>query len=329
MSDRTVAELEQMLSGNGPSGPGPDLDRIRRQGRSRRRLRRGGAAGGLVAGAAVVTVVAVAVTGGAERAADPVAPPKTSAPARAGLSELAQRALAEIPGAQQVSPSMVSIPVPGRRTLGSGIDAQVHGEAVQLPEEAYSGVTLFKRKDVPAWLYDGTEAIEKAEGDEENGYPVGTTDLTGIGVDLGARYLGCVTTEGSGDLPAGETCYPAMLTRQGDGWNYDWGMGTERFLEPGAPMEVFTTDAVVDGNDGTLAIAGLDGTEVARAVFVGSDGSQVEGTVLAGTLVPGESMFFGEVAGPLERVIAYDAAGEVIEDHPLRDCDDPVDCEVR
>lgn len=328
MSDRTVAELEQLLTGTGPSAPGPDLDLIRRRGRGRRRLRRAGAAGGVIAGAALVTVLAVAVTGGAERAADPVAPPKAPASSRAGLSELAQRALAEIPGAQQVSPSMVSIPAPGRRSM-PGSDAEVHGEAVQLPEQAYAGVTMFERKDVPAWLYDGTEALEKAEGDEQTGYPVGTTDLTGIGVDLGPRYVGCVTTEGSGELPAGETCYPAMVTRQGDRWSYEWGMGTERFLEPGAPMEVFTTDAVVDGNAGTLAIAGLDGTGVARAVFVGTDGTQVEGTVLAGTLVPGESMFFGEVPGPLARVIAYDAAGTVIEDHPLRECKDPVDCEVR
>jgi hypothetical protein len=188
---------------------------------------------------------------------------------------------------------------------------------------------MFKRKDLPAWLYDATEAVEKAKGDEDTGYPVGTTDLTGVGIDLGPQYLGCVTTESAGDLPAGKTCYPAVVTRQGDTWTYQWGMGTERFLQPGAPMEVFSTRASVDGVDGTLGIAGLDGTEVARAVFVGTDGTRVEGTVLAGTLVPGESMFFGEVPGPLARVIAYDAAGEVIEDHPLRDCKDPVDCEVR
>ena len=29
------------------------------------------------------------------------------------------------------------------------------------------------------------------------------------------------------------------------------------------------------------------------------------------------------------RSIAYDAAGEVIEDHPLSQCDTPVECEVR
>lgn len=329
MSDRTVAELEQMLAGSGPSGPGPDLDGIRRRGRSRRRVRRAGAAGGLVAGVALATVVAVAVSGGSEQAADPTAPPKASASPRAGLSELARRALAEIPGARQVSPSMVSIPAPGARGLGPDLPTQVHGEAVALPEESYAGVTMFKRKDVPGWLYDGTEALEKAQGDEETGYPVGTTDLTGVGIDLGPTYLACVTTQDAGDPPAGGECHPAVVTRQGDAWAYEWGMGTERFLEPGAPMEVFASDSTLDGADGTLAIAGLDGTDVARAVFIGTDGTRVDGTVLAGTLVPGESMFFGEVAGPLARVVAYDAAGNLIEDHPLRECKDPVDCEVR
>ena len=329
MSDRTVAELERMLTGNGLTGPGPDLDRIRRRGRSRRRLRRAGAAGGVVAGAALVTVVAVAVTGGTERAADPARPPKPAASSASGLSELAQRALAEIPGAQQVSPSMVSIPAPAARSFGAELDAEIQGEPVELPEEAYAGVTLYEASGFPAWLYDGTEEAEKAQGSEEEGYPVGTTDLTGVGVDLGPRYLACARSHSPDDATSGGRCSPAVVTRQGDRWSYEWGMGTERFLEPGAPMEVFASDATVDGAGGTLGIAGLDGTEVARAVFIGTDGARVEGTVLAGTLVPGDSLFFGEVTGPLARVVAYDAAGEVIEDHALRECKDPVDCEVR
>jgi len=37
----------------------------------------------------------------------------------------------------------------------------------------------------------------------------------------------------------------------------------------------------------------------------------------------------GRVPGELAKVIAYDADGNVIEDHPLRACDGPTDCEVR
>ena len=122
---------------------------------------------------------------------------------------------------------------------------------------------------------------------------------------------------------------PAYARRVLLNLNIDWGMGTDDFLRPGAPMEVFTTDSALDGADATLAIAGLDGTDVARAELIATDGTRTVGNVLPGTLVPGDTMIFGEVPGELARVVAYDAAGEVVEDHTLRDCDDPVDCEVR
>jgi hypothetical protein len=35
------------------------------------------------------------------------------------------------------------------------------------------------------------------------------------------------------------------------------------------------------------------------------------------------------VPGELAKVIAYDAEGDVIEDHPLKACDTPIECEVR
>jgi hypothetical protein len=40
-------------------------------------------------------------------------------------------------------------------------------------------------------------------------------------------------------------------------------------------------------------------------------------------------MMSARVPGELAKVVAYDADGEVIEDHPLAPCDDPVECEVR
>jgi DNA-directed RNA polymerase specialized sigma24 family protein len=39
--------------------------------------------------------------------------------------------------------------------------------------------------------------------------------------------------------------------------------------------------------------------------------------------------FFASVPGDLAKVVAYDAQGEVVEDHRLKDCDRPVECEVR
>jgi hypothetical protein len=57
-------------------------------------------------------------------------------------------------------------------------------------------------------------------------------------------------------------------------------------------------------------------------------GQVVEGAVHSGR-VDGASMMSARVPGELAKVVAYDADGEVIEDHPLAPCDDPVECEVR
>lgn len=55
----------------------------------------------------------------------------------------------------------------------------------------------------------------------------------------------------------------------------------------------------------------------------------VEGVVEAGTWSTGDSIFWANVPGEVATVVAYDAAGEVIEDHLLKPCDSPVECEVR
>ena len=51
--------------------------------------------------------------------------------------------------------------------------------------------------------------------------------------------------------------------------------------------------------------------------------------VLAGTLVPGDTMFWADVPGELTHVTAYDADGEVVDDHAITSCRGGVDCEVR
>lgn len=327
MNDIQIEELERQLVGDHRDQSSPDLQQIRRLGTRRRRIR-AAAVGG--AGLALAAVVGTAAAIGLGLGQDDDLVASDPGPAEpAGLSALAERALAEIPGARQVSDSAVVIPAPdGKLTMRSGIQAKVVGEPVELPEHQYYGVTMYDRKAFPDWLVDGTADVEHAAGDG-NSFPVGTTDLTGVHVDVGPAYLGCVRAMGGSEFPAGVECAPAVVRGADGGWVYEWGMGTEEFLQPGAPMEVFTDDSFVDGRAATLAIAGIDGTEVARAEFVATDGRVVQGTVAAGTLVPDESMFFAEVPGELAKVVVYDAAGDVIEDHPLKDCDNPVECEVR
>ena len=319
MSTRTIEQLERELhDGEGTPLGRPDLAAIREAGLRRRRLSALGAATGVVVATVVLGLVVSSLTGaGSDRAREP-----EPAGHPHQLSELAQRALDEVPGATQVSDWQVVLPAPDGALRDWGLDDPVRlaGAPVDTGAHHYSGVTAYRRADFPHWLYDGIQHIEQTDlAGEDGSYPVGSTDL-GILVDDGPAYLGCVGTAAR--------CGPALLTRAGD-WVYEWGMGTDDFLKPGSSMEVFLSDDYSTGAPGQLVLAGLPGTDVARVELVTVDGTRTEGHVESGTVVPDQTMMWGTVTGDLAAVIAYDAGGDVIEDHELKPCTDPVDCEVR
>lgn len=320
MSTRTLQELEHALhSGDRETLEPPDLDAIRAAGLRRRRLASAGLGAGVLASTlAVGLVLSAALGGGGGRAADdlPVAAqPQTPSP-------LAERALAEVPGAERVSDWQVVLPEPaGSEPTMPDHDMGVAGTPVDTGARYYRGVTAYRPGAFPDWLHRGVARIERTElASPDGSHPVGSVEM-GILVDGGPAYLGCVGSSGD--------CHPALLTRTPAGWGYEWGMGTDDFLRPGSDMEVFLSDDYSAGAPGQLVLAGLPGTEVARVDLVTTDGTTVPGHVESGSLVPGASMMWGTVVGELAAVVAYDAAGEVIEDHRLKPCSDPVDCEVR
>jgi hypothetical protein len=321
MSTRTIEQLERELhDGEGTQVGRPDLAAIREAGLRRRRFTALGAATGVLVTTVVLGLVVSSVTGaGSDQAREP-----EPAGHPHQLSELAQRALDEIPGATQVSDWQVVLPAPegGQRDWGLDEPVRLAGAPVDTGADHYSGVTGYRRADFPHWLYDGIQHIEQTDlADEDGSYPVGSTDL-GVLVDDGPAYLGCVGSA--------TRCGPALLTRDGAGdWVYEWGMGTEAFLKPGSKMEVFLSDDYATGAPGQLVLAGLPGTDVARVELVTVDGTRTEGHVESGTVVRGDTMMWGTVTGELAAVIAYDANGDVVEDHQLEPCTDPVDCEVR
>lgn len=312
----------------------PDLAAIHRAGRGHRRRRRVAALSGSVA---MVAALGLTWVGGQEllEGAEPSTPVATATPEeRRALAELRQRALEEIPGARKVSPGQVVIPADEAPRWEQRIeDDRIAAGPVPLPAHTYTGVTVYPRKAFAPWLHDGVEHYEQnVLGDPETGYPVGSTDV-GILVDFGTAELACLATDPGGltngeNLPGGD-CYPAVLARVGDTAYLKWSMGTDRFLERGAPIELFTSDDYSTGEPATLWIGGRDGTDVARVDFVTTDGRTVPGDVEAGTLVPGDSMFWARVPGELATVVAYDADGTVLEEHPVRPCSGGVDCEVR
>jgi len=316
--DLTINELEDHLhAGEREVLDAATLSAIRRRGGRRRTARRTLIAIGT---AATVAVVGLTLTLGMPGSGDSQPDKATQvADPPQELDPLAEQALAEIPGAVQVSEWQVVLPPPDAQSdyFHDSPDSEVVGDPVALAAKTYQGVTMFPAHAWPDWLYQGTLDFEEAQPDP----PVGSMD-NGILVEAGDAFLACVSWQNN-------TCVPALMTRTADGQlHYSWGMGTEEFLKPGSDMEVFLSGDYSTGAAGQLAFAGLPGTDVARVEFVTTDGNVVVGRVHQG-LVEGDSMMSGRVPGELARVIAYDADGEVIEDHPLRDCDSPVDCEVR
>ena len=325
----SISDLERTLAG--PTAPDllgtPDLDRIHRLGTRRRRTR------SAVLALATVTAVAAATglgygvgtfRAGGETGRDVPPAAQSPDPAPQELSPLAKRVLREVPGATQVSAWQVVIPGPDTAPeWDEPVETdQIAAGPLPLGGLHYTGVTAYKRSDFPDWLYDGVQRIEQEELGDEEGYPVGSTDM-GILVEDGDAELACMGKREGGP------CGPAYLARIGGTLYYQWGMGTDDFLKPGADMEVFLAEDYSHGAPGTIAIAGIDGTGVVRADFLTTTGEVVQGTVEAGTFSPGDSIFYANVPGELARVVAYDAGGDVIEDHELKACDTPVECEVR
>ena len=327
---RTVPELERELRQAEPDRlTAVQLASVRARGRRRRRARLATYAGGAAAVALAAAVVGGQLTGsGGGHADDPgltAAQPKE-------LTPLAERALAEIPGAVQVSDWQVVIPVPAGAKEDVGLHQSVpadHVEAgpVDIGTRAYEGVTAFKPTTFPAWLHDGVSDWEHAAG-EDNSYPVGSMDM-GIIVDTGPEGLACLAPLPEWGAEQGTGCSPAMLGGPAGDLVYDWGMGTDDFLQQGEDLELFSTPTYVNGSARTVWIGGTYGTDVASVDLVTTDGTTVPATVAAGTLVPGNTMFWGTVDGELAQAVTRDAEGKVLEKHEVKPCSDPVSCEVR
>jgi hypothetical protein len=321
---RTVAELERTLRTADPESLQPaGLADIRARGRRRRQGRMAAVAAGTAAAVVVVAVGFTASSGGAGERADDV---QVAQQPHTQLSPLARRALAEIPGAVQVSSWQVVIPLPaGAGADELGVDGvpkyDVKSGPVDIGTRWYTGVTTFRPKDFPAWLYDGVADYEQHVLGDAHSYPVGSTDV-GVIVDAGPLRLACTSAER-------HPCAPAMLSGDDADLVYQWGMGTDDFLLPGSDLELFHTPTYTTGAPGTVWIGGADGTDVASVDLVTTDGRTVPAHVEAGSLVPGDTMFWGTVDGDLAMAVTRDADGNVLERHVLTPCDSPTDCEVR
>jgi hypothetical protein len=320
MNQTTLELFEQYLQRPSEASLDPQrLAAVKRHGARRRRTRT--ALTAMVA-ATVVGGAAASLTSGLDgggRDRDTVARDVATRPT--GLSDLQKRVLREVPGAERISQWQVALPEPpGAEDPMESTSNQfeVQGETFATGVPSYTGVTMYDRAAFPGWLYDAVLAIEKDDGGA-SGQPVGSTDM-GIAVTNGTLELACVSFQGA-------PCQPAVIRHEDGQQYYEWGFGTDDFLDPGTGMEVFAGNAGAEDAP-SLAVAGLPDDSVTRVEFVNTAGKIVEGMV-DHTMAPGSSIMWASVPGALARVIAYDSDGLVVYEHSLRTCSGGVDCEVR
>ena len=320
MNQTTLERFAEDLKGDSAARLDPRrLAEAKRRGARRRRTRTAlvAVAATIVVGGSATLLVPGPDGGSGER--DTVARDVAARPT--GLSELQKRVLREVPGAERISVWQVAFPEPLGAEDGMeipGDDFEVQGETFTTGVPSYTGVTMYDRAAFPGWLYDEVLSIESAAGDE-NGQPVGSTDM-GIAVVNGTLELACVSFQGA-------DCVPAVIRNEEGQRHYEWGFGTDDFLDPGTGLEVFAGNAGAEDAP-SLAVAGLPDDTVTRVEFVNTAGTIIEGTV-DHTMAPGSSIVWASVPGALARVITYDSSGAVVDDHSLRSCTGGVDCEVR
>ncbi len=301
-----VDELTRALHRAEVGAEGFDPASIRRHGRVLRRRRRLAAAGGVAALAVVggaVTTLAVAPDEGTRIAAAP----------DQHLSGWEREVLEAVPRSYASGGTVV---VPGPLDPDSGMNTRIPDEdVVGTPRPlGWHGYTD------PGYL-ESTVTYPRLLHERQD-----LDDRTGKAVvaDNGETFLACIRWEGK------PPCFPAVLVGgETEGWFYLYGLGTDDFLTPGSDMELFLDENYPRGGVGHTLIGGVDGTEAARVDLRLVDGSTVPATVDSGDLAPDDTLFWAATDTEVARVVAYDEGGDVVVDRKVRDCDDPVDCEVR
>jgi hypothetical protein len=296
-------QIEALLARDPFPPSSPDLDTIRRLGRRRRTSARLRVVGATVA----VLLVAAGAWSVAGRGGDAQLVPAVTRPHHVtGLTSYERTVLRDIPGAYEVDGTVV---LPATAHAGEELRMRNASRLVGTP------VPLgFDGRAGPGYV--PTKRTEKAYRDNA---PKGSQ----VVVDPGPVWLACLAEKA-------KPCAPAVLVTADDGHKYFlFGIGTERFLQPGAPMELFLDDDYSDETWHESLIGGIDGTTISRVVVDLVDGSTAEATVDAGRLSPGNTLFWARLPAMPREVKAYDASGELVATHVVKKCSGGVDCEVR
>ena len=261
----------------------------------------------------VATGAVVAASSGVLHKADEKQPAK-QIPSYKVLSPLEQKVLDRVPDAHRVDGEVVVPgPVDPRAEVAFRLSAPA-GRVAPLGWHGYEdfrGIPVRTTQRYPAFLTS----------------PV--PDDADVWADAGPLHLGCHRTSES-------TCHLLLLVgNPRTGWfsimrDPAWmHLGDQRFLKPGAPMEVFADSTFAGDRVRPLVVGGFHGTDAERVELELRDGTTTEATVDSGRIAPGSTLFWSLTDSPVVRATAYDAAGTVVEDHRLTACYSRVDCQIR
>ena len=283
----------------------PDLGVIRRGGGRIRRRRRAGL------GAAALAVVGVVggvplLTGhlGSQdsTAIEPSAPDHQVT----GLSSYEKRVLAQVPGSFEVDGTVV-VPSTPATSVHEQLGPDRLGQPIRaLGFHAYAGGALLDA-GLPAFMQHRNPPKDSQ-----------------VVADEGEASIGCVTF-----AEAPQACQVSVMGQEAGHTYYLYGLGTGRFLDPGAEMEVFTDDDYTGRTWHASVIGGFDGTTATRVVITMVNGETADATVDSGQISAGDTLFWASLPAEAAGVTAYDADGQVVAEHQVRSCHSPVDCEVR
>jgi hypothetical protein len=210
----------------------------------------------------------------------------------AELTELGQRALADLPLAYQADDAVV-VPSATDPSMSYAVDLhRIVGYPVQLGAQGLVEYGRFSSSaDAPAWTSQITEADR-------------------VFADVGPLWLACTA------WPGQEQCSASVLMYQ-DG-NYYFlrsGLGASGFADADGGMRVFTFDSVNDTGLAQLLIGGVARGQhegVADVRLTLADGSEVSAWTTTSHSPGGETIWWREVSVPVDAVTAYDGRGDVV-----------------
>ena len=303
--------IKAMLEGeNADAAPALDLGHVRALGRRRRRNRRIAVwAAAVLIAVAVALVTIPGLVNRVDNHPSPVHPNGLTS-----LNSYERRVLAEAPGAYAVHGEVVvrTPPDPAANVFIASKVQRFAGRVAPLgwhgmwdlndgPLSTTAELPDFMRKDSPPPLPDHTQVWE----------------------DTGPLWIACLPR------PDGPCVTETLFGNRSTGWYNGDRVGDDNFLRPGTPIEVRPSRTLENHRNQSTLIGGMHGTTTTRVVLTLQDGSTTEATIDRGRIAKGATLFWALTGSQTVRVTAYDATGNLVEDHPLSSCDDPVDCQTR